>query len=140
MPGEIQHIIPATDSKKAYVVVKNQLYTYNERDGIKKSSLKIVDESLTKAVIKIQAVKFEDKEAIIALTQKYVLYVDGKQVANNVTSFFTNAEFLLITTLQHTLICFKLDKNGYDQLCTKDLTVQPWESESNELQRNQGKF
>lgn len=140
MPGQIQHIIPSADSKTAYIVVENQLYTYNERDGIKKSSLKIADESLTRALIKIETVKFDDKEVFVALTRKHVLYVDGKQVSNNVTSFLVNTEFLLVTTLQHTLICFKLDQNGYNQLCTKDLTIKPWEAESNEVQRNQGKF
>lgn len=138
MPGEVQHIIPSTDSKTAYIIVKNQLYSYNERDGIKKSPLKVADENLNTSVIKIEIVKFNDNESVITLTQKHVLYVDGKQVSNNVTSFFVSSEFLLITTLQHTLICFKLDQNGYNQLCTKDLTIQPWQLESNELERNQG--
>lgn len=138
MPGQIEHIVSSADSKTAYVVVNSKIYTYNDRDGLLKSDLVITNESSKRAVIKVEFVRFGEKDVIVALSRKYVLYVNGKQVANNVTSFFVHSEFLLLTTLQHALICLKLDDSGLNQLCTRDLTMQPWENESNDLHRKQG--
>ncbi|OXU28995.1 hypothetical protein TSAR_015024 [Trichomalopsis sarcophagae] len=137
MPGQIEHIVPSSDSKTVYIVVNNKIYSYNDRDGLSKSDLVIMNESSTRAMVKVEFVMFGEKEAIVTLSRKYVLYVNGKQVSNNITSFFVHSEFLLLTTLQHALICFKLDENGLDQLCTRDLTIQPWENEANVVHRKQ---
>jgi elongator complex protein 1 len=131
MPGKIQHIIPSSDSRTAYVVVNNQIYRYNDRDGLLKSDTTISNEKFSRAVVKMESVNFGEKEVIITLTRNHVLYANGNQIINNVTSFFVHSESLLITTQQHTLICFELSSNGLDQLFTKDLTVQPWENKSN---------
>lgn len=140
MPGQIEHIFPSSNSSIAYVVVNSKLYTFSDRDGLLKSDRKIVDDdSPTRALVQIESVEFSEKEVIIALTRKHVMYVDGKQVSNNVTSFFVHSEFLLITTLQHSLISFKLDENGLTQLCLRDLTIQPW-NEPKENQKSQGRF
>lgn len=138
MPGQIEHIIPSSDSKTAYVIVDGKVYTYNDRDGLKKSDQTIANDNLTRAVAKIEFVRFDEKEVLVALTRKYVLYVDGKQVANNVTSFSVHSDFLLMTTSQHSLLCFKLNAVGLRQLCTKDLTVQPWNNENSDIHRTQG--
>lgn len=138
MPGQIEHIVPSADSKTAYIIVNNKIYTYNDRDGLSKSDLVITNESSTRAMVKVELTKFGEKEVIVALSRKYVLYVNGKQIANNVTSFSVHSEFLLLTTLQHALICFSLDDSGLDQLSTRDLTIQPWENEANQVHRKQG--
>ncbi|XP_058806417.1 putative elongator complex protein 1 [Phymastichus coffea] len=137
MPGQIEHIIPSSDSKIAYIVVEGKIYSYNDRDGVQKSDMLISNEGSIRAVIKVEFVKFNEKEVLVALTRKHILHVDGNPVANNVTSFSVHSEFLLITTLQHTLLCFKLNEIGLSQLCTKDLTIQHWNDVTNEIQRTQ---
>ncbi|KAJ8678919.1 hypothetical protein QAD02_014706 [Eretmocerus hayati] len=137
IPGQIEHIIVSPDSSKVYIVVNSKLYTYNSRDGLMKSNLKITDDSLDRAVVQIEFMKFNEKEVVVALSRKHVLYVDGEQVANNITSFFAHSDFLLLTTLQHSLISFRLDANGFAQLRTRDLTIEPWMNGSKEVHKTQ---
>ncbi|BFZ01620.1 hypothetical protein BsWGS_04659 [Bradybaena similaris] len=48
---------------------------------------------------------FEKEEAIVGLTERFRLYVNGLEVASNCTSFGIHNEFILLTTLYHTLRC-----------------------------------
>lgn len=139
MPGQIEHIIPSPDSRTAHVAVNGKLYAYSDRDGLRKSGLALEEDS-TRAARKIELVRFGERDALLALSRKHALHVDGKQVANNVTSFCVHSEFVLVTTLQHALICFGLDEAGLEQLCTGDLSAQPWENEAGEVRKSQGEF
>ncbi|XP_014224134.1 elongator complex protein 1 [Trichogramma pretiosum] len=133
MPGQIQHILTSSATGDAYIVCDNKLYTYSVVSGLEKSSLYLGDEP----PVKLEFVQFGSREVIVNLSRKHVLYVGGKQVANNVTSFHVHSEFFLITTLQHTLIAFRLDEDGLMQLENKDLTIQPWTMEDSKAQRIQ---
>lgn len=58
----------------------------------------------------------EDDIQFISLTHKGQLYLDDKEVMNNVSSFFVHTHFLLITTLQHMLLCTELSKAGINAI------------------------
>ena len=136
MPGKIHRIISSPSSDDAYILCDNKLYYYNDISGLEKSTLYVGDET----PVKLEFVRFGSKEVIVNLSRKNVLYLGGKQVANNVSSFHTHSEFFLVTTLQHTLIAFELNEEGLLQLENKDLTVQPWVTESNEAKDKLGNF
>ncbi|XP_014219597.1 elongator complex protein 1 isoform X2 [Copidosoma floridanum] len=136
MPGHIQHMVLNSNATTAYIVVSGQLYTYDDICGVQKSNLQLTSETTDKQMLKIEFMKFADEEVLVALTRKHILFVNGKQVANNVTSFFVHSQFLLITTLQHALVSFKLDDRGLKQLNNGALlNVQPWENKN--VQKNQ---
>lgn len=48
---------------------------------------------------------FKEEEAVLGLTDRYRFYVNGTEVASNCTSFAVHDEFLLLTTLSHTVRC-----------------------------------
>nr|CAD7427157.1 unnamed protein product [Timema monikensis] len=45
-------------------------------------------------------------------------YINTKEIANNVTSYTLHSEFILLTTLQHTLLCSRLDLDGIESLAS----------------------
>lgn len=77
----------------------------------------------------VDIVEINQKDVLVCRTSNHRLYIDDKNISNNVTSFCLHSEFLLLTTLQHTLLCFSLNEQGLNQLMTSDLTVKPWENE-----------
>lgn len=48
---------------------------------------------------------------LFGMTHRHRFYIDDKEVANNVNSFFVHSDFLLLTTLQHQLLCCPLSKD-----------------------------
>ena len=51
-----------------------------------------------------------------ALNKYNKLYVDGVQVANNVTSLVIHPQFALLTSLKHELLCTRLSRKGLQSL------------------------
>ncbi len=49
-----------------------------------------------------------NNDCLIALTDRQRLFVNGKEVANGVNSFFVHSDFLLATTVKHSLRCLPL--------------------------------
>ena len=52
------------------------------------------------------------------------LYVNGKEVASGITSYYIHSDFLMVTTVKHTLKCLPI------QHLTKYLSESMWSSES----------
>lgn len=127
MDGPIEHIIPSPDANTAYVVVDKLVLKY-ARD----TELVPTEIELQQQCHKVEAIKIGPKDVIVALSDTNCFLIDGKEVANNITSFYVHSNFLLLTTLQHTLICVPLNENGFEQLNKHDLTVKPWENNINE--------
>ncbi|XP_034833485.1 putative elongator complex protein 1 [Maniola hyperantus] len=48
----------------------------------------------------------------LGLSHKGCLYVNDKNIMNNVSSIFIHSSFLLLTTLKHVLLCTELTKSG----------------------------
>ena len=60
-----------------------------------------------------------------ALDEKSLrLYVNGKEVASGITSYYIHSDFLMVTTVKHTLKCIPI------QHLTKYLSESMWSSES----------
>ncbi|KAL8606732.1 hypothetical protein ACOMHN_018766 [Nucella lapillus] len=57
------------------------------------------------ACTQVAVTTFQEEEAVLGLTDRYRFYVNGTEVASNCTSFAVHDEFLLLTTLSHTVRC-----------------------------------
>ena len=51
----------------------------------------------------VVAAAADGAEHVLALSARHRLYRDGEEIAGDVTSFCLHSEFLLATTLKHTL-------------------------------------
>lgn len=123
----VEHIISSPDANAAYVKVSERIFKYT-LDG-KFEQINIL---LKEKCLQMEVIKLGSKEIILALSNKDFL-INGKEIANNITSFYVHSDFLLLTTLQHTLICVSLTDAGIKQLTKHDLTVKPWLNDMNVL-------
>ncbi|XP_033204247.2 elongator complex protein 1 [Bombus vancouverensis nearcticus] len=127
MDGLIQHIVRSPDSDEAYIIVDNSIIKYT-----KETELVPVDTQLQGYTYKVEVVKIGTKHMVLSLYHRNCFAINGKQIANNITSFFVHSEFLLLTTAQNTLICVNLNENDFEELIKQDLTVKPWENRLND--------
>ncbi|KOX68903.1 Elongator complex protein 1 [Melipona quadrifasciata] len=127
MDGLIQHIVPSPDSDEAYIIVNNSIVKYTRETELVPISIE-----LQKYTYKVEVVEVSGKHVILSLYHRNCFAVNGKQIANNVTSFFVHSEFLLLTTAQNTLVCVYLNESDFEELMKQDLTVKPWENELND--------
>ncbi|XP_043471428.1 putative elongator complex protein 1 [Leptopilina heterotoma] len=125
--GAIQHIVPSPKKNSAYIIAGGTVFRYINDEFIP------IGINLPDACKKVEIIEIEKKDVIISLSLRQRLFIDGKEVCNNVTSFYVHSDFLLLTTLQHSLICFPLSKKGIGQIAVNDLTLKPWENGNNEI-------
>lgn len=78
--------------------------------------LEIPDESFGVSCPKFDVFEIENEIYFIGLSHKGQLYINQKMIMNNVSSFFVHTHFLLLTTLQHVLLCTELSKPGLDAI------------------------
>ncbi|XP_076170382.1 elongator complex protein 1 isoform X1 [Ptiloglossa arizonensis] len=126
MDGLIQDIV-SSDAKEAYIIVENSIVKYK-----KEAELVPIDIQMLNYTYKVEIVKIGTKHVILSLSHRNSFSINGKQIGNNVTSFFVHSEFLLLTTLQHTLICVPINEKDFEKLVKQDLTVKPWKNLSDE--------
>nr|CAD7595063.1 unnamed protein product [Timema genevievae] len=55
---------------------------------------------------------------LLSVLGGFRFYINTKEIANNVTSYTLHSEFILLTTLQHTLLCSRLDLEGIESLAS----------------------
>lgn len=127
MDGLIQHIIPSPEMKEAYIVVGNSIMKYTKEHEVIPTDIQ-----LQNYVHKVEAVSIGIKHVILSLHHRNCFALNGRQIANNITSFFVHSDFLLLTTAQHTLICVKLNEEDLEALGKQDLAVKPWENDLDE--------
>lgn len=65
---------------------------------------------------KFDVVSLNDNLHFLGLTHKGTLFLNDAKILNNVSSFFVHTHFLLLTTLQHLLLCVELTPNGINAL------------------------
>ncbi|XP_012536297.1 putative elongator complex protein 1 [Monomorium pharaonis] len=123
----IEHIISSSDGNTVYIKTKEYIFKYT-RDGQFEQTNMI----LNKLCVQMEVTKINSKDVIFALSSEYKFLIDGKEIAKNITGFYIHNDFLLLTTLQHTLICVPLNEVGMQQLSKHDLTLKPWLMEVNE--------
>ncbi|KAJ8714548.1 hypothetical protein PYW07_002773 [Mythimna separata] len=78
--------------------------------------LEIPDESFGVSCPKFDVFKIENEIYFIGLSHKGQLYINQTMIMNNVSSFFVHTHFLLLTTLQHVLLCTELTKPGLEAI------------------------
>ncbi|XP_066585259.1 elongator complex protein 1 isoform X2 [Prorops nasuta] len=123
--GPIHQILPSSNTDIIYVAVNNSIEKYFITDENNAPHLEF---DLQPFTFHTEVTVIDSEDVIIALSYKNRLTVNGKEVANNISSFRVHNEFLLVTTLQHTLICVPLKKEAFKKLMQQDLTVKPWEN------------
>ncbi|XP_029166752.1 putative elongator complex protein 1 isoform X2 [Nylanderia fulva] len=134
--NSIENIIPSSDINAAYIMMnRGEVFKYTRGANKLESQNMILRERhlYYVEVVKVEVIKIDLKDIIIALFCTNCLSIDGKEIAKNITSFYVHSDFLLLTTQQHTLICVPLNESGIQQLSKHDLTVKPWENGSNEI-------
>jgi len=117
----IEHIISSSDANTAYIKAKEQIFKYT-RDG----KFEQTNITLNKLCAQIEIVKINSDDVILALSLENSFFINGKETAKNITSFYVHSDFVILTTLQHTLVCVPLNEVGLKQLSVYDLTVKPW--------------
>lgn len=128
MDQPIGHIIPFPNACSAYVITDKSVLIYNVNvEKEYENELIPTDIEWRQPCCHVEAVNIDSKNFIVAQSYSNCLLIDGKEVANNITSFYVHSDFLLLTTLQHTLICIPLNESSMEQLKKHDLTVKPWE-------------
>lgn len=128
MDYPVEHIVSSPDANTAYIKVKDQIFKYTKDEKYERTNI-----TLNKQCVQMDVIKIDSKDVILALSPENSFLIDGKEIAKNITSFFVHSDFLLLTTLQHTLICVTLNQNGIKQLSKHDLTVKPWLNKTNEI-------
>lgn len=124
----IEHIISSPDASTAYIKVKERIFKYT-----KDKKLEQTNKTLNKLCVQMEVIEIDSKDVILALSLDNSFLIDGKEIAKNITSFYVHSDFLLLTTLQHTLICVPLNEIGIKQLYRHDLTIKPWLDNMNKL-------
>lgn len=108
LPGAVTRIQShPTDSSSIFLQLNNgEILQYRE------GSIQIQDISFPVACQKFNVILIEEDLFFIGLTHKGNLLINGAVVLNNVSSFFVHTHFLLLTTLQHLLLCVEITKSG----------------------------
>lgn len=112
--------MPSPDPEIVYIVADGTVLTYSRDGGLSPTGI-----SVSASCHQMEVIRIDDKHVVLCLGGRNCLYVDGKEIANNITSFAVHTEFLLLTTLQHTLVSISLDGAGFQKLLTQDLTSEP---------------
>lgn len=75
-----------------------------------------LDVSFKLSCPKFSVINIDNNLHYIGLSYKGNLYIDGEAAMNSVSSFSVHTDFLLITTLQHVLLCVELTEQGLDAI------------------------
>lgn len=72
-------------------------------------------------LIKVITCKVSNNSRIFSLTSTNIFYIDDKQIATNVTSFFVHDNYLLITMSNNRLYCIRLINTQIEKLSSISL-------------------
>lgn len=128
MDYPIEHIVSCPNASTAYIKANDQIFKYTKDGHFEQTNIMI-----SKPCVRIEVVNIDSKDIILALSSENSFLIDGKEITKNITSFYIHSDFLLLTTLQHTLICVTLNQFGIKQLSKHDLTIKPWLNNTNEI-------
>jgi len=120
----IEHIVPSPNANEAYIISGKVVFKYFDNCTELEQIITLEEECC-----QVEVIKIDSKHIIVALSRSNCLLIDGKEVAKHITSFYVHSDFLLLSTLQHTLICLLLDQNGIEQLNKHNLAIKPWEND-----------
>ncbi|KAJ9594733.1 hypothetical protein L9F63_013943, partial [Diploptera punctata] len=110
--GVIVSMVMRSDGTALIQKEGGALYTYKPDDD----DLVSFQKSLPETCETLKVCHVDDRNVFLGLSKRNRLYVDGEEVANNVTSLVIHSEFILLTTLKHELLCAQLNKKGLQSL------------------------
>lgn len=82
----------------------------------KEETMELHDVSFNVPCPKFDILLVENELHFIGLSHKGHLYINDRVIMNNVSSFFVHTHFLLLTILQHVLLCTELTRPGLDAI------------------------
>lgn len=90
----------------------------NSGDIVKYTSGNVIiqDISFKTSCSQFDIILIQNKLHFLGLSQKGIFYIDNVSVLNNISSYFVHTSFLLITTLQHYLLCTELSETGIEAI------------------------
>ncbi|XP_063980475.1 elongator complex protein 1 [Diachasmimorpha longicaudata] len=127
MDGYIHHIVPTTDPNEAYLILDSGVLKYTHGEGIIPTEI-----ILPEQCDHVEAVRIGMRHVLVALGSRNRLFLDGAEVANNITSICIHSEFLLLTTLQHTLVTVRMNELGFSKFSTSTLSIKSWGTDIDE--------
>ncbi|KAK7492537.1 hypothetical protein BaRGS_00016203 [Batillaria attramentaria] len=87
------------------------------------------------ACSQMEVTSFCGEEAVLGLTDRFRFYVNGTEVASNCTSFAVHGEFLLLTTLSHTVRCINRHTPVKDLPSLSDGKAHPFDESIRRVER-----
>uniref|UniRef100_A0A0C9R4C0 Elongator complex protein 1 n=2 Tax=Fopius arisanus TaxID=64838 RepID=A0A0C9R4C0_9HYME len=127
MDGSIHHIAPTTDLNQAYLIVDSSVLQYTHGEGLTPTEI-----FLPEPCDHVEVVRIGMRQVLVTLGSRNRLFLDGAEVANNITSICIHSEFLLLTTLQHALVTVKMDELGFSKFSTSTLSIKSWGTDFDE--------
>lgn len=121
MDDHIHHIVSSPDINAAYLIVGGHVSKYTHGAGVIPTEI-IIPELCDH----VEVVEIEKRHVVVALGCKNRLFIDGADVANNITSLCIHSHFLLLTTLQHVLVSVTMNGNGFGRLSMSNLSIKSW--------------
>lgn len=131
MDGYIHHITPTTDANQAYLIVDSGVLKYTHDEGITPTEI-----ILPELCDHTEVVRIGMRNVLVILGSRNRLFLDGAEVANNITSICVHSEFLLLTTLQHALVTVRMDELGFSKFSTSTLSIKSWGTDIDESTGN----
>ena len=119
--GKILVYEPETDSLEPWLINGNELQL----------AAKCVKLSVINATKKcVPSSDLYSRNRLLSISEKNRLYLDGVEIAIGVTSFFVHSNFLLATTLQHTLRLLPLGALFTKKLTQSEIKSEMWLAET----------
>nr|CAD7455918.1 unnamed protein product [Timema tahoe] len=108
-------IVRTSDPLKVLLQMSaGQLFVYDTAQN----KVSFYNFNLPECCTKLNILRVEETEFVFGLSDRNRFYINTKEIANNVTSYTLHSEFILLTTLQHTLLCSRLDLDGIGSLAS----------------------
>nr|CAD7573530.1 unnamed protein product [Timema californicum] len=108
-------IVRTVDPLKVLLQMSDgQLFVYDTA----RNKVSLYNFNLPECCTKLNILRVEETEFVFGLSDRNRFYINTKEIANNVTSYTLHSEFILLTTLQHTLLCSRLDLDGIESLAS----------------------
>lgn len=98
-----------TNTEAMVQTSSGKLFTFSEADGLVEYNF-----SFPECCYRFEVCSLPGESStlfLFGMTHRHRFYINDKEVANNVNSFFVHSDFLLLTTLQHQLLCCPLSKD-----------------------------
>lgn len=102
---------PNDTSKLFLELNQGEIVQYNIGRNIEKTYIQF-----NASCTKFNIICIDNDILFIGLSHKGHLYIHDKIKMNNVSSFFVHSDFLLLTTLQHLLLCMELTLSGLESI------------------------